>query len=47
MAKVRFTTYVPQEILDKVKQLSLETRVPVAQYMKEALKDLLIKYKSN
>jgi len=45
MAKVRFTTYVSQEVLDKLRLLSNETRVPAAQYIEEALKDLLKKYK--
>lgn len=42
--KVRFTTYVEEETLDKLKKLSKETRVPQAQYMQEALEDLLKKY---
>ena len=46
MAKVRFTTYVSREVYDKVKQLSVDTRVPMARYVEEALEDLLIKYKS-
>lgn len=45
MAKARFTTYVSQDTLDELKLLSTETRVPAAQYVEEALKDLLSKYK--
>jgi len=45
MAKVRFTTYVPQEVLDELRLFSTETRVPAAQYVEEALNDLLNKYK--
>jgi len=47
MAKVRFTTYVSQEVLDELKLLSTETRVPAAQYVEEALKDLLNKYQKS
>lgn len=45
MAKIRFTTYVTTEVLEELKTLSSETRVPAAQYVEEALKDLLNKYK--
>lgn len=45
MVKVRFTTYVPQEVLDELRLFSTETRVPAAQYVEEALNDLLNKYK--
>lgn len=44
MGKVRFTTYVKEETLNKLKQLSEETRVPQAQYVQEALEDLIKKY---
>ena len=44
MSKIRFTTYVTQDIYDKLKQLSIETRVPLAQYVQEAIEDLLKKY---
>lgn len=45
VAKIRFTTYVTIEVLDELKLLSTETRVPAAQYVEEAIKDLLKKYK--
>jgi len=44
MEKIRFTTYVTKEIIDKLKELSKETRIPQAQYIQEAIEDLLIKY---
>lgn len=44
MSKRRFTTYVTEEAYKKVKALSDETRVPIAQYMQEAIEDLLKKY---
>lgn len=44
MSKRRFTTYVTEEAYEKVKALSDETRVPIAQYMQEAIEDLLKKY---
>lgn len=44
MSKRRFTTYVTEDAYEKVKELSEETRVPIAQYMQEAIEDLLRKY---
>ena len=44
MNKSRFTTYVTEKVYEQLKQLSKETRVPVAQYIQEALEDLLKKY---
>lgn len=44
MNKIRFTTYITQDAYDKLKQLSQETRVPMAQYIQEAVEDLLKKY---
>lgn len=45
--KVRFTTYVEKETLDKLKKLSKETRVAQAQYIQEAIEDLLEKYEQD
>ena len=44
MKKTRFTTYVTQDVYNEIKQLSKETRVPIAGYIQEALNDLLKKY---
>ena len=44
--KVRFTTYLKKETLDELKKLSKDTRVPQAQYIQEAIEDLLEKYES-
>lgn len=44
MKKTRFTTYVTQDVYDKLRELSKETRVPIAGYIQEALEDLLDKY---
>ncbi|MCF8002568.1 MAG: ribbon-helix-helix domain-containing protein [Halanaerobiales bacterium] len=44
MSKKRFTTYVTEEAYEKIKKLSDDTRVPIAQYMQEAIEDLLEKY---
>ena len=44
MEEARFTTYVTKDTLDKLKLLSKETRVPQAQYIQEALDDLIEKY---
>jgi predicted DNA-binding protein len=42
--KIRFTTYVTKDVCEKLKILSKETRVPQAQYIQEAIEDLLKKY---
>ena len=44
MTKKRFTTYLEEKELDKLKKLSEETRVPTAKYIQEAIEDLLKKY---
>lgn len=44
MAKIRFTSYVEEELKDLLKQLSIETRVPESRYVQEAIEDLLRKY---
>ena len=45
MDKMRFTTYVTVDVYDQLKALSKDTRVPLAQYIQEALEDLLKKHK--
>jgi len=44
MKKIRFTTYVTVNVLNRLKSLSKETRVPQAQYIQEAIEMLLNKY---
>ena len=44
MEKIRFTTYITKDVQERLKQLSKETRVPLAQYIQEAIEDLLKKY---
>jgi len=44
MEKIRFTTYVTKDVHERLKQLSKETRIPQAQYVQEAIEDLLKKY---
>ena len=44
MKKIRFTTYIPEELKKQLELLSKKTRVPQAQYVEEAIRDLLIKY---
>ncbi len=44
MKKIRFTTYIPEELKKQLELLSKKTRVPQAQYAEEAIRDLLIKY---
>lgn len=45
MDKIRFTTYASKDVVEKLKALSKETRIPQAQYIQEAIEDLLKKYK--
>lgn len=42
--KKRYTTYLPNELLEEVRKLSDETRVPQTALMEEAVRDLLTKY---
>jgi len=44
--RVRWTTSVNPDLLDKVKQLSDKTRIPVSKLTDEALENLLIKHKA-
>lgn len=44
MEKIRFTTYVTKDIHERLKLLSKETRIPQAQYVQEAIEDLLKKH---
>lgn len=43
--KQRYTTYISTETKDNLAQLSEITRVPMSQYVEEAIDDLIIKYK--
>ncbi len=45
MEKLRFTTYVTKDVYDELRQLSKETRVPIAAYIQEAIEDVLAKHK--
>ena len=40
-----YLTYLDQEALDALKRLSTITRVPASVYVREAIEDLLVKYK--
>jgi len=42
--KVRFTTYLPENLKDAVTQLSEDTRIPQARLFEEAVEELLKKY---
>lgn len=42
--KVRYTSYLPREMVDQLKELSDKTRVPQAKLIEEAVQDLLEKY---
>lgn len=42
--KVRFTTYLPIELKDRIVELSEGTRIPQARLFEEAVEDLLMKY---
>jgi hypothetical protein len=43
-SKVRFTTYIPENLKEAVVKLSEETRIPQARLFEEAVEDLLEKY---
>lgn len=43
-AKKRYTVYMKTETKDKLHELSEITRVPMSQYVEEAIEDLLKKY---
>ncbi len=43
----RISSVVDPELWEKLQELSKETRVPVAQYLDEAIEDLLKKYGKN
>jgi predicted DNA-binding protein len=47
MKKIRFTTYIAEDIKLKLEELSKVTRVPQAQYVQEAIEDLLRKYEES
>ncbi len=40
----RFTTFLDKKQIDRLKNLSATTRVPMAIYVREAIDDLLVKY---
>lgn len=42
--KVRFTTYIPENLKDAVVKLSEETRIPQSRLFEEAVEDLMSKY---
>lgn len=43
--KTRFTSYMLEKQQEKVRDLSKETRIPIAALVEEAMDDLLKKYK--
>ena len=45
--KERFTTYLPIALIEKVRELSEESRIPQARLFEEAVEDLLKKYKKD
>lgn len=47
MKKIRFTTYITEDLKQRLEKLSQETRVPQAQYVQEAIEDLLGKYEES
>lgn len=42
--KDRYTSYLPKEMVEQIRELSEKTRVPQAALMEEAVLDLLTKY---
>lgn len=44
--KERFTTYLPTEMIEKIRKLSEDTRIPQSRLYEEAVEDLMKKYKN-
>lgn len=44
--QIKIVSYYPPEDIEKLTQLSEVTRVPKAEYLREALRDLLKRYAS-
>jgi predicted DNA-binding protein len=44
--QVKISTYLSQELAERLKALSEQTRVPQAAYFREAVEDLLKKYET-
>lgn len=42
--KVRFTTYITEDLKDELTKLAEETRIPQARLFQEAVEDLIKKY---
>jgi hypothetical protein len=42
--KERYTSYLPKEMVEQMRELSDKTRIPQAALMEEAVLDLLTKY---
>lgn len=42
--KERFTTYLPANLIEKIRELSEDTRIPQARLFEEAVADLFTKY---
>lgn len=42
--RTQWTTATDNELLEKFRQLSTQTRIPVSRLLDEAIEDLLVKY---
>jgi predicted transcriptional regulator len=47
MQKIRFTTYLPENLKDAVVKISEATRIPQSRLFEEAVEDLLKKYEQD
>lgn len=45
--QVKVSTYLSQDLAERLKALSEQTRVPQAAYFREAIEDLLKKYETS
>lgn len=45
MSRKRYTFYLPIELVEELKKLSSQTRIPMTKFVIEAIEDLLKKYK--
>jgi predicted DNA-binding protein len=44
MDKKKYTFYLPIELVEELKKLSSQTRIPMTKFIIEAIEDLLKKY---
>jgi predicted DNA-binding protein len=46
MTKQRFTSYLEEETIQQLRELSEKSRIPISAFVEEAVKDLIEKYEN-